>query len=308
MDISIVIVNYNTCKMLDECITSIKQETRARFEIIVVDNASRDDSIDMIKAKHPDVILIQNQGNNGFAHGNNQGFKEANGRYYFMLNPDTLILDRAIDKLFEYMEQSSDAAIASPMNLDEKRGLQYNCDFFPSLWIMFVEYLRLHILFPKVKLFNRGRIRYWDYADTRHVDSAMGCSLLIRSNVFNELNGLDDKFFMYFEETDFCYRAYKKGYKTFFYSESKIIHYGGQSAKTTEKAMMGTMVSSYYLESKYYFFRKNYGITKMLCARMLDGVYGIFLWLKNVRRKDSRLKLDRQKKAAMFVRSAFHFK
>src|SRR5208337_1918906 len=155
MDVSVVIVSYNTCRILDECIVSIKRVTTCPYEIIVVDNASADDSCGMLREKHPDVTLIENSENAGFARANNQGFAIAQGKYFFMLNSDTVILDHAIDKLVGFMERSPDVGICGPRNIGRDGKLQYNCDHFPSLWNTFCYYTNLGHLFPKSRLFNR---------------------------------------------------------------------------------------------------------------------------------------------------------
>jgi len=140
VDISIVIVSYNTCRILDECIASIKQETTCAHEIFVVDNASADDSCQMLREKYQDITLIENSQNVGFAKANNQGFTLASGKYFFMLNSDTVILDGAIDKLFEFMEGNPDVGICGPRNIGRDGKRQNNCDHFPGFWNTFCYY------------------------------------------------------------------------------------------------------------------------------------------------------------------------
>lgn len=305
MDISIVIVNYNTSRLLDECISSIKRETSCQYEIFVVDNASQDDSVEMLHRKHPEVNLIENDRNVGFARANNQGFKRACGKYFFMLNPDTLILDGAIDKLFEYMEHHPQAGVCGPKNLDPDMNLQYNCDHYPSLWNDFVQYTRLDAAFPHIRLFNLSRMRYWNYSELQAVDRIVGCSLLIRSDIFKKVGGLDDNYFMYFEETDLCYRIGRMGYKIIYYPNAAIIHYGGESSKSSEEVFNKTAMN-YFLPSKYYFHKKNYGIINMIEVRLVDLCYGILLWLKNYKRKDVSIRTDRLAKAEMLIKNSLN--
>jgi hypothetical protein len=287
MDVSIIIVSYNTARLLEECITSINSQTSIEFEIIVVDNNSTDNTIEMLNTKHSDVICIENKVNRGFARANNQGFSRATGKYFFMLNPDTLVLDKSIDKLISFMEANPDIGICGPRNEDCNGNLQYSCDHFPSFWNSLWSYSNLTNYFPNVSRFRRNLMKYWDYSEQRDVERIMGCALMIRSDLFRHLGGLDDNYFMYFEETDLCYQANRAGYRTVYFPESRIIHYGGESSKSQkEEKVINTTITSYHYESQYYFYRKNYGLIPMIMIRTLDFGYGIALLLRNLFRKD----------------------
>jgi len=287
MDVSIVIVSFNTSKILDECIVSIKNETTCAYEIIVVDNASADESCQMLREKFPDVTLIENSGNVGFARANNQGFAIAQGKYFFMLNSDTIILDGAIDRLLAFMEQNRHVGIVGPRNEELDGILQYSCDHFPSFWNNFCSYTNLTNKFPNVPIFRRNLMRYWDYGGQREVDKIMGCALMIQAELYTHLGGLDNSYFMYFEETDLCYRVKKSGFKTVYFPAARIVHYGGASSKAQkELKVVNTVVASYYYRSQYYFFLKNYGLFSMLAIRALDMAYGIALMLRNIFRAD----------------------
>lgn len=287
MDVSIVIVNYNTEKLLDECIQSIKRETNITFEIIVVDNASTDTSPNMVRTKHPDVQLIENSENVGFARANNQGFALARGRYFFMLNPDTIILDGAIDRLFQFMERYPDVSICGPRNIDGQGALIYNCDHFPSLWNTFCEYSNLCNRYPSISIFRRARMRDWDYSKPREVDKIMGATLFFRAGLYQELGGLDPNYFMYFEETDFCYRARQAGKKVIFLPHITILHYGGKSAENqSQEQVLHRTISAHFFRSQYYFYKKHYGLLRMMAIRGLDFSYGLSLLVRNAVRKD----------------------
>ncbi|MBI5237016.1 MAG: glycosyltransferase family 2 protein [Deltaproteobacteria bacterium] len=290
MDVSIVIVSYNTCRILDECIVSIKKEMAASYEIIVVDNASKDDSCRMLREKYPEVLLIENSENAGFARANNQGFAIAKGKYFFMLNSDTVILDRAIDKLIEFMEKNPWVGVCGPRNVGRDGDMQYSCDHFPSFWNTLWEYSNLVNRYPQVKMFKRSRMRYWDYSDVKDVERIAGCTLMLRSDLYVRLGGLDNNYFMYFEETDLCYRVIREGYRVVYLPHAVIVHYGGESSKMqTGHAVINRTIYSYFLGSQYYFYRKNYGFFPMLAVRSLDFVYGLALLARNAARKD-RLK------------------
>ena len=297
MDVSVVIVSYNTCRILDECIASIKKETTVSYEVIVVDNASRDDSCRMLREKYPEVLLIENNENAGFARANNQGFAIARGKYFFMLNSDTVILDRAIDKLVDFMEKNLDAGICGPRNTGRDGEIQHNCDHFPSFWNSFCSYANLMNRFPNVKMFRRSRLQYWDYGDTRDVEKIMGCSLLIRAELYKLLGGLDNNYFMYFEEADLCFRTIRSGCRIVYVPSALIIHYGGESSQMqTKRSVISKTVYSYFLASQYYFYRKNYGLFPMLAIRCLDLGYGLALLAKNMLRRDKPVREHRMAK------------
>jgi GT2 family glycosyltransferase len=297
MDVSIVIVSYNTCQILDKCIVSIRRETRCLHEIIVVDNASSDDSCTMLRSMHPDVTLIENKNNLGFAKANNQGFALAHGKYFFMLNSDTVILDGAIDKLFAFMEQHQDVGICGPKNVDRDGKLQYNCDHFPSFWNTMWLYTNFINRYPTVKMFRRSRMMYWDYSHIKDVDKIMGCSLMIRSDIFNQVGQLDINYFMYFEETDLCFRVKKLGQRIVYIPTTSIIHYGGESAaKQSNQCVIDRTIYSHFLKSQYYFYRKYYGLLPMLAIRALDLCYGSVLLLRNICRGEKAIKVQRYNK------------
>lgn len=289
MDVSIVIVSYNTRRLLDECIQSVRRQTSVSHEIIVVDNASSDDSCAMIRTKHPNVRLIENRENAGFAKANNQGFALAQGRYFFMLNPDTVILDHAIDQLVQFMDENRNVGICGPRNVSPDGTLQYSCDHFPSIWNTFCSYANLINRYPKSKIFGRQGMRYWDYGETREVSRVSGCALMISASLYKELGGLDERFFMYFEETDLCFRAIKAGNRVVYIPAAAIIHFGGESAnKRPEEQPINRILYSHYLTSQYYFYLKNYGLFSMLAIRFLDLSYGAGLIVKNIFRTDKQ--------------------
>jgi GT2 family glycosyltransferase len=292
MDVSIVMVSFNTRRLLDDCIASIERETRCNHEIIIVDNASTDGSTQMVREKYDNVKLIENADNVGFAKANNQGFSVARGKYFFMLNPDTVVLDRAIDKLVDFMDPNEAIGICTPRKIGREGELQRNCDHFPNFWDILWSYTNFNNLFPGIKMFQRSLMRYWNYSEIRDVDRVMGCSLLIRSNLFRQLDGMDEKYFMYFEETDLCYRLKSIGRRIVYFPYAVIMHYHGESAKnaTDKTNLIDVTIPDYYYKSKYYFFKKNYSVLSMLLVRALDFIYGSALLTRNVFRSDKNRK------------------
>jgi hypothetical protein len=308
MDVSIVIVNYNVSALLNECLQSIKKETSFPYEIIVVDNNSQDDSLEVIKMYHPDVKLIENQRNIGFAKANNLAFLRARGRYIFMLNPDTVILDGAIDKLVSFMEKHPEASACGPKNLNPDLTLQHNCHHFPSISMAIVEYLQLKRFFPTHKIFGREHMTYWKYDDIRVVDWITGCSFMMRREILENMGYLDENYFMYAEECDLCYRIKKKKMKTVYFPQASIIHYGGQSSFTENyKKVHSKIIIEYLFKSRYYFFKKNYGREMEFLLRILDIIYFGFILLRNNLAFSKKSRLERIDLAKIILRVAIKY-
>lgn len=283
MDVTFAIVSFNVADFLDKCLYSIKKETSCKYEIIVVDNASQDKSVKIVQIHHPEVILKPLSENVGFAKANNIAFQSASGRYIFMLNPDTLILDGAVDKLVRFMDTHPEAGVCGPKNLNSDLTLQHNCHHFPSLTQVLTEYLQLRRFFPKNRYFGREHMSYWNYDETKEVDWITGCSLFIRSEIFKKIGLLDEKYFMYSEECDFCYRMKINNLKTFFYPCAAIIHYGGQSSLVqNQHKVFSKTITKHFFKSRYRFFRKNYGEIREFYLRILDMIYYSLSLLKNI--------------------------
>lgn len=265
-DLSVIIINYNVKQLLRECLYSIYRNTkRINLEIIIVDNNSTDGSVDMVKSEFPEVKLIENCQNLGFAKANNQALKENKGRYVLLLNPDTVVLPNALDKMIEFMEANSQAGALGCKLLYPDGSLQRSCRSFPTLTTAFFENLGLEKFFPKNKLIAKYRMGYWDYNDVREVDQPMGSALMIRREVIEHVGFLDERFYMFFEEVDWCFRIKKRGWKIYFMPSAEIIHYGSQSARPSMPRMM---ILGY--KSKHRFFRKHYGILSEWIVKPID--------------------------------------
>lgn len=235
MQVSIIIVNYNTCNLLRECLSSIFQHTHGLdFEIIVIDNASSDGSREMLEKEFPQVIRIYNSRNMGFAAANNQGIKRAAGDYLLLLNSDTQIIGEAIRDTYGFMEEHPQAGIAGCRLLHADGTLQPSCRSFPSVWNIFVESFFLYLIFRKTKLFGKYYMSHFDHQSVREVDVVMGAFMFIRRATFDVVGLFDEDYFLYSEETDFCYRAHRAGFKTFFFPHAAIIHLEGGSASNSQ--------------------------------------------------------------------------
>lgn len=237
-DISIIIVSYNTREMLRDCLASVLNETHeAKIEIFVVDNGSTDGSRQMIGQCFPQVVLIANVENRGFAAANNQAIARAAGRYFLLLNPDTVILDKAIDRTLQYADQHDNIGALGPKVLWPSGEHQSTAFRFPSLGNLLIDSSYLPWAFPKVKLFSRSRYASLDWDLEHDVNVIAGCFLMVRRDVVQEVGELDEDFFMYGEEAEWCYRIHKAGWRVVYYPGAKIIHiFGGSSKGVKESA------------------------------------------------------------------------
>lgn len=233
IDLSIIIVNYNVKEFLKNLLDSInKASQNLSLEIIVVDNASDDGSIEMIKEKFPNVILIENKSNLGFGKANNQGLKIANGNFFLLINPDTLVAEDTFIKMIDFFNSHPKAGMAGCKILNPDGTLQLACRrSFPGPWTAFTKVTGLSSIFPKSKLFARYNLTYLDENQTYEVDAISGSFMMLRKEVYQKVGGFDEQFFMYGEDLDLCYRIQKAGYKIYYVHTTQIIHYKGESTK-----------------------------------------------------------------------------
>ena len=232
--VSIIVVSYNTRDMTMACLRSVIAETRdVPYEIIVVDNASSDRSAEAIAGLGGRVQLIALTDNIGFARANNLAAREARGQYLLLLNPDTLVLDSAIDRLCMVANANPASGIWGGRTLFGDRRLDPTSVWAKMTpWSLACRALGLDAAMPASKLFNAEALGGWNRDSMRTVDIVCGCFLLIRRELWNDLNGFDRAFFMYGEEADLCLRAAKRGARPLFTPTATIIHYGGASEAT----------------------------------------------------------------------------
>jgi GT2 family glycosyltransferase len=232
-DISIIIVNYNVRDYLYKCLKSIEESTRKlRIQTIVVDNNSQDDSIVYLRPIFPNVKFIESKENLGFGRANNLGFTFANGKYYLMLNPDTILQENTLSVMYEYMENHNEVGISICKVLNADGSFQGSCKRgFPTPWASFSKLFGLQALFPKSKIFGRYNQTFRPIDDTYYVEAVSGAFMFAQSKIINEVGGFDPDFFMYGEDLDLCYRVHKAGYKNAYIHTTSIIHYKGESSK-----------------------------------------------------------------------------
>jgi hypothetical protein len=254
-DVSICIVNWNRADCLRTCLRSIEDGApQVSLEIIVVDNASCDESVPLVRAEAPKVLLILNDTNIGFARANNQAFALARGRYLLLLNNDTIMMPGTLDAMVAFMEQHADAGILGCKVLNPDGSLQPSCRSFPSLLTLLWRAIYLDKLFPTSRLTGVEAMSAWKHDSSREVDVVKGCCMMVRRAMLEQVGSLDERFFMYFEEVDWCYRARQCGWKVHFTPEAQIVHLAGQSATLNS----ATMAVAYH-QSRIEYFRKHHG-------------------------------------------------
>lgn len=233
IDLSIIIVNYNVKEFVLNLLDSIRKASKTiTTEIFVVDNCSNDGSVEAIAEKFPEVNLIQNDKNVGFGSANNQAMKIANGKYFLLINPDTIVREDTFIKMINFFEKNPECGIAGCKVLNVDGSLQLACRrSFPGPWTSFTKVMGLSSLFPKSKLFAKYNLTYLDENKTYEVDAVSGAFMMLRKSVYEKIGGFDPQFFMYGEDLDLCYRTQKAGYKIFYVHETEIIHYKGESTK-----------------------------------------------------------------------------
>ena len=233
IDISIIIVNYNVKEFVKNLLFSLQKALENySSEIIIIDNASSDGSVEDIQEKFPYVEVIANRENVGFGKANNQGLEISEGKYIVLLNPDTIVREDTFSKLIEFIETNKEVGMTTCKVLNPDGTLQLACRrSFPGPWTSFTKITGLSNLFPKSKLFSRYNLTYLDENKSNEVDAISGSFMMFTREVYKKVGGFDPQFFMYGEDLDLCYRVQSAGYKVFYTPATEIIHYKGESTK-----------------------------------------------------------------------------
>jgi len=278
MDLSIITVNWKVKDLLEKCLRSVYEQTKdISFEVFVVDNDSGDGSVEMVREKFPQVSLTASNDNLGFAKGNNIAVKDAKGRYILLLNPDTEILDNAIGKMVKFMDNHPGCGIAGCKLLNPDLTLQPSVRRFPTFLSQALILLKLHHLFPHSAPMRHYLAEDFDYTKTQPADQVMGAFFMIRKKVIEKIGLLDEKFWIWFEEVDYCKRTKEAGFKILYTPEAKIIHYYGQSFKQ----VYNVKKQKDFNKSLTYYFKKHQplwqriliGILKPISIALAWGVY-----------------------------------
>ena len=264
-DLSIVIVNWNSAAFLQKCLESIYTNTKGvRFEVVVVDNASRDGCEQMLTTHFPFVRFIQSGSNLGFARANNLAFHVSSGRYVLFLNPDTEVIGSAFERLVGFLNENSQAGIAGPRLLNSDGSIQSSCiRSFPTIVNEAFDSNFLRRKFP--------RSRWWGISplfENRQIPSAVdaisGASLMIRRSVFEAVGLFTTSYFMYAEDVDLCFKVRTAGWENFFVPDAAVVHHGGQSTRAQDDGNFSDVVLR---ESRWRFFQTRKNEVYSFCYR-----------------------------------------
>ncbi len=233
ISLSVIIVNYNVRYFLEQALTAVKKAAEGlSVEVFVIDNHSSDFSANMVRTNFPEIELIANSDNKGFSKANNQAIRKASGKYILLLNPDTVIEEDTFEKIITFMDQHPKAGGLGVKMIDGKGNfLPESKRALPTPWIAFCKIFGLSSLFPKSKTFGQYHLGYLSKDAIHEVEILSGAFMLIRKDVLDEIGLLDETFFMYGEDIDLSYRILKAGYKNYYFPDTTIIHYKGESTK-----------------------------------------------------------------------------
>lgn len=236
MDLSVIIVNYNVRQFLENSLTSVFRALEGlKGEVFVVDNASDDGSVEMVKSKFPNVRLIENPANVGFARANNIALRQTSGRYILLLNPDTIVQEDTLKTMIRFLDDHPEAGLAGCKILNPDGTFQLPCRrSFPTPWVAFTKIFGLSALFPKSRLFGRYNLTFLSPDETYPVDAVSGSFMMLRREVYEKVGGLDEAFFMYGEDLDWCYRIQQAGYRVYYVPRTQIIHFKGESTRRSD--------------------------------------------------------------------------
>lgn len=258
IDLSIIIVNWNTRRMLLDCIASIERNVRpASSEVIVVDNGSTDGSADAVRSAFPRVTVIENGKNLGFAKANNLGIRRMRGRYAVLLNSDTVVLEGAFEKLLSFMDNTPRAGMCGPQLLNEDGSDQKSFGRFPTPVGEFTSRTLLRIFFPR----QYRRLFVPDdraFTTPAAVDFIIGACMVARKQAIDEAGMLDEDYFFFYEEIDWCLRMKRAGWPAYYVPDARIVHFGGGS---TKKVNLKARAESW--RSRYLFFKKSLGLGRV---------------------------------------------
>jgi GT2 family glycosyltransferase len=290
IDLSIVILNWNVRDLLERCLASVRS-ARYALEIIVVDNASHDDSVALVRAKYPQVAVIVNAENRGFTRGNNQGIEASHGRHVLVLNPDTEVIGDALDRLVAYLDGHPEVGAIGPQLLNPDRSIQSSRRRFPTLTTALFESTWWQGIAPR-RILTHYYMDDVPVAATHEVDWLNGACTIFRREVLEQIGLYDEQnFFMYSEELDLCQRVKQAGWKIVYLPEAQVVHYVGQSSDQVVAAR-----HIHFQTSKVHYFRKWHGVFQANILRLfllsqyvwqigLEGVKGLLGSKRALRRQ-----------------------
>jgi len=285
IDITIIIVSYNTKELIYSCLSSIAKTPRETLtkEIIVVDNGSTDGTVEEVKKNFPDVTVFENKKNIGFAAGNNQGIQASRGRYVLLLNSDTEVYPETLQKMITFMDDHKKAGASTCKLVLPNGSMDPACHRgFPTPWNAFSYYAKLEKLFPKSRLFGGYHQGYKDLSVPHEVDAISGAFFMVRKVVVKQVGMLDEAYFMYAEDIDLAYRVKEAGWQIWFNPDTKVLHQKKQSGRLHTDRTRRIQSYEYFLTYNRLFYTKHYEKKySPVITFFVYGLYDVQLWLLN---------------------------
>lgn len=251
MDVSVIIVSWNVSDLLRRCLQTVKEELQGLSgEVFVVDNASLDDSVAMVRREFPWVRLIANPDNRGFSAANNQGIELSSGRVVVLLNPDTEVYSGGLRRLVQYLDQHPDVGVAGPKLLRPDGSIQKECARrTPTLLDQFYSFVAIERFVHPYRLPGNYAMGYWDHLDSRDVEAVSGACMAVRREVIQQVGGLDEQFTLCGEDLDWCLRIAEAGWRVTYRADAEVLHYGGASMK---KAPLASLLRNLKSQHRFY--------------------------------------------------------
>jgi GT2 family glycosyltransferase len=298
-EVSAIVVSWNVRELLRRCLATVVAAADGRsLELVVVDNASTDGSVELVREEFPDATLIASGFNLGFAKANNVGLARARGRYVFFLNPDTVVLDRALAKMLELLGHDTGVGIVGPRLVDPDGTIQQACArTMPTLTLTLFHALYLHRLPTVGRIIEKRLISPYDLERTQEVDAISGAAMVARRSVIERLGGFDEVFLHTSEDVDLCLRARELGLRIVYVADAHVLHLGGRSrqqAPVRAEAMGVISTFEYFKRSRGSAYARAYRLSVQLIQMPLLLAVGVG---KAVRQRDSRVLRDRYRLA-----------
>lgn len=289
IDLTIIIVSWNCRKDLVACLHSIgSSKPDCQYPIVVVDNGSTDGTREEVQRTFPSVTLVANPRNLGFAAANNQALALSRSHYVMLLNPDTILRQGAVDVLIRFMDENPTAWVVGPLLLNDDGSVQRTGVRFPSLLNLFFETFFLDRLFSRSRLFGRHNETYADRSAPHSVDYVQGACMVIRSSALETVGNLDEQFFMYFEEVDFCFRVAAAGGKVYVCPTSEVVHVGGDVFGHYDERRL-----EYYHRSLLRFYRKHLSRVQEVLVRLVllmrSSIRVVVWWIVAISKPTARI-------------------
>lgn len=279
--LDIFIVNFNTASLLPAMFEACRLAARdLEVRYWVVDNASQDNSVEVLREQFPYAGLVVNGQNVGFGRANNQLLSHATGDYVLLLNTDAFVAPDTLQRTLTYMESNPQCGVLGVKLLGRNGDLQPSCRYFPNPWNVFLARTGLMRLFPKTRLVDDMN---WDHASVRECDWVPGCYYLVRRQVLDEVGLFDPRYFLYYEEVDHCKRVKEAGWQVIYFPDTSVVHIGGESAKSAGNlSESGRQLSVLQIESELLYFKKQFGFSGAILYLLLTALGDLYLFLKDI--------------------------